>query len=45
MHDIMLDTPIMQEILREGMEKGIEQGRERASNWDAWRLRDIYSLF
>ena len=26
MHDIMLDTPIMQEILREGMEKGLEKG-------------------
>ena len=28
MHDIMLDTPIMQEILREGMEKGREEGIE-----------------
>ena len=28
MHDIIQDSPIFQEILREGMEKGLEQGRE-----------------
>jgi len=28
MHDIMQDTPIYQEILKEGMEKGVELGRQ-----------------
>ncbi len=31
MHDIIQDSPIFQEILREGMEKGIEQGRLEAT--------------
>ena len=29
MHDIIQDSPIFQEILREGMEKGLEQGQKR----------------
>jgi predicted transposase YdaD len=29
MHDILRDTPIYQEILREGLAEGIEQGREQ----------------
>ena len=31
MHDIIQDSPIFQEILREGMEKGLEQGRLEAA--------------